>query len=66
MPGIVTPQNIPTMGTKQIIIVSRDMIPGALTVGVQKGSKDIVNFAPRIAIGIVEPSIPISTEGNYL
>ena len=32
IPDIVAPQSIPTMGTKEIIIVSRDMILGVLTV----------------------------------
>jgi hypothetical protein len=33
-------------------------------IGVQKGSTDIANFVPRIEIGIVEPSMAISTAGN--
>lgn len=33
-------------------------------IGVQNGSTDMANLAPRIDIGIVDPSIAISTAGN--
>jgi len=35
-------------------------------IGVQNGSTDIANFAPRIDMGIVEPSIAMSTAGNCI
>lgn len=32
--------------------------------GVQNGSTDIANLVPIMEMGMVDPSIPISTDGN--
>ncbi len=70
MPETVLPQSMPTTGTIKIIN-TRDCFVGCIDgdllycSGFQKGSTAIAKRIPMIETGIVEPSIPASTDRNW-